>query len=143
MSEELNDASGSNPPNPGQAPSGGAGAHPAADFFPHRESNVGLARLGFPLANDPPSSEGVGSEQPGPLATVEIASEEEIAAGIVFLKARAAHFGDSGLPLAVRLANGAPAGWRRASLEWIAHNKLKASTGESPRLGGVTTGLNG
>lgn len=72
---------------------------------------------------------------------VEEANEEEIAAAIVFLKARAAHFGPSGEPLVVRIANGAASGWRSAALSWIAYNKHKAATGHAEKLGGVTTGL--
>jgi len=55
------------------------------------------------------------------------ASEEEILAGIVYLKARAVHFGEpkevSALPFNPR------EGWRQAALALIRQNRIEAGKG--------------
>lgn len=63
-------------------------------------------------------------------------TEEEIAAAVVFLKARARHFGKDGIPLAVRLSPLSPdAGWRQAAIEWIEEAKKARQRGTPLPLG--------
>ena len=58
------------------------------------------------------------------------ATELEIATAVIFLKARARHFGKDGIPLSVKLSPLAPeAGWRSAAIAWVEGNKRNRQAG--------------
>jgi len=62
-------------------------------------------------------------------------TETDIAAAVVFLKARVLALGPSAVPLAVQIAG--DSGWRRAAECFVLENEKRRQAGEHSTLGGL------